>query len=142
MRLDDRSPPRRLSLTGLFQRLRDDAMSWIQAEVELARTEFEQNARSYLKDSMWLIIAGVIGLLAAMMFVSSVTALVAAGFAAFMPMIFAIACSSSLTGAALAGGAYLTFRTGRKRLKRDELLPKEAIHSFEERAEQIAQNVT
>jgi uncharacterized membrane protein YgcG len=110
------------ALTALFADLAD----LLQKELQLAKTEITEKITSRLRASVWMIVAGVVGMVAALL-------LVEAAVFAIASFGLALHWSCLLVAAVLAAGAAAAFYHGRS-VAEDELLPTRT-------AKQISQNI-
>jgi uncharacterized protein YacL len=119
----------RLQNSGLVQALTDllaDFADLLRRELQLAKTEITEKIVSRLRASVWMVVAGVLGIVAALLLVEA--------------MVFAIASfgialhwSCLLVAAVLAAAAAAAFFQGRAAAQ-DELLPTRT-------AKQISQDI-
>jgi uncharacterized membrane protein YgcG len=108
----------RLRNSGLAQALTDlfaDLADLLQKELQLAKTEITEKVTSRLRASVWMVIAGVMGLAVALL-------LVEAAVFAIASFGLALHWSCVLVAAVLAAGAAAAFYHGRS-VAEDELLP-------------------
>jgi Putative Actinobacterial Holin-X, holin superfamily III len=110
------------ALTALFADLAD----LLQKELQLAKTEITEKITSRLRASVWMGVAGVVGMVAALL-------LVEAAVFAIASFGLALHWSCLLVAAALAAGAAAAFYHGRS-VAEDELLPTRT-------AKQISQDI-
>jgi hypothetical protein len=110
------------ALTALFADLAD----LLQKELQLAKTEITEKITSRLRASVWMIVAGVVGMVAALL-------LVEAAVFAIASFGLALHWSCLLVAAVLAAGAAAAFYHGRS-VAEDELLPTRT-------AKQISQDI-
>jgi uncharacterized membrane protein YgcG len=110
------------ALTALFADLAD----LLQKELQLAKTEITEKITSRLRASVWMIVAGVVGMVAALL-------LVEAAVFAIASFGLALHWSCLLVAAVLAAGAAAAFYHGRS-IAEDELLPTRT-------AKQISQDI-
>jgi uncharacterized membrane protein YgcG len=110
------------ALTDLFGDLAD----LVQKELQLAKTEITEKIAARLRASVWMVIAGVLGMVAALLVVeAAVFAIASFGLA--------LHWSCLLVAAVLGAGGAAAFYHGRS-LAEEELLPRRA-------AEQITQDI-
>jgi Putative Actinobacterial Holin-X, holin superfamily III len=119
----------RLRNSGLVQALTDllaDFADLLRKELQLAKTEITEKIVSRLRASVWMIVAGVLGMVAALLLVEA---------AVFAIASFGIALhwSCLLVAAVLAAAAAAAFFQGRAAAQ-DELLPTRT-------AKQISQDI-
>jgi Putative Actinobacterial Holin-X, holin superfamily III len=119
----------RLRNSGLTQALTDllaDLADLLRKELQLAKTEITEKIASRLRASVWMVVAGVLGMVAALLVVEA---------AVFAIASFGIALhwSCLLVAAVLAAGAAAAFFQGRAAAQ-DELLPTRT-------AKQISQDI-
>jgi hypothetical protein len=108
----------RLRNSGLAQALTDlfaDLGDLLQKELQLAKTEITEKITSRLRASAWMVIAGVLGMVAALL-------LVEAAVFAIASFGLALHWSCLLVAAVLAAGAAAALYHGRS-IAEDELLP-------------------
>ena len=110
------------ALTALFADLAD----LLQKELQLAKTEITEKITSRLRASVWMGVAGVVGMVAALL-------LVEAAVFAIASFGLALHWSCLLVAAVLAAGAAAAFYHGRS-IAEDELLPTRT-------AKQISQDI-
>jgi uncharacterized membrane protein YgcG len=119
----------RLRNSGLAQALSDllaDLADLLQKELQLAKTEITEKITSRLRASVWMGVAGVVGMVAALL-------LVEAAVLAIASFGLALHWSCLLVAAVLAAGAAAAFYHGRS-IAEDELLPTRT-------AKQISQDI-
>jgi uncharacterized protein YacL len=119
----------RLRNSGLAQALTDllaDLADLLRKELQLAKTEITEKIVSRLRASVWMVVAGVLGMVAALLLVEA---------AVFAIASFGIALhwSCLLVAAVLAAAAAAAFFQGRAAAQ-DELLPTRT-------AKQISQDI-
>jgi uncharacterized protein YacL len=119
----------RLRNSGLVQALTDllaDFADLLRKELQLAKTEITEKIVSRLRASVWMVVAGVLGMVAALLLVEA---------AVFAIASFGIALhwSCLLVAAVLAAAAAAAFFQGRAAAQ-DELLPTRT-------AKQISQDI-
>jgi uncharacterized protein YacL len=119
----------RLRNSGLAQALTDllaDLADLLRKELQLAKTEITEKIVSRLRASVWMVVAGVLGMVAALLLVEAVVFAIAS---------FGIALhwSCLLVAAVLAAAAAAAFFQGRAAAQ-DELLPTRT-------AKQISQDI-
>jgi hypothetical protein len=119
----------RLRNSGLVQALTDllaDLADLLRKELQLAKTEITEKIVSRLRASVWMVVAGVLGMVAALLLVEA---------AVFAIASFGIALhwSCLLVAAVLAAAAAAAFFQGRAAAQ-DELLPTRT-------AKQISQDI-
>jgi uncharacterized membrane protein YgcG len=108
----------RLRNSGLAQALSDllaDLADLLQKELQLAKTEITEKITSRLRASVWMVVAGAVGMVAALL-------LVEAAVFAIASFGLALHWSCLLVAAVLAVGAAAAFYHGRS-IAEDELLP-------------------
>jgi uncharacterized membrane protein YgcG len=110
------------ALTALFADLAD----LLQKELQLAKTEITEKIASRLRASVWMIVAGVVGMVAALL-------LVEAAVFAIASFGLALHWSCLVVAAVLGAGAAAAFFHGRS-LTEEELLPSRT-------AKQITQDI-
>jgi hypothetical protein len=119
----------RLQKSGLTQALTDlfaDLADLVQKELQLAKTEITEKITSRLRASVWMVLAGVLGMVAALLVVeAAVFAIASFGLA--------LHWSCLLVAAVLGAGAAGAFYYGRS-VADEELLPRRA-------ARQITQDI-
>jgi putative superfamily III holin-X len=103
------------ALTDLFADLAD----LLRKELQLAKTEITEKITSRLRASVWMVVAGVVGLVAALL-------LVEAAVFAIASFGLALHWSCLLVAAVLAAGAAAAFYHGRS-IAEDELLPTRTV---------------
>jgi apolipoprotein N-acyltransferase len=103
------------ALTDLFADLAD----LLRKELQLAKTEITEKITSRLHASVWMVVAGVVGLVAALL-------LVEAAMFAIASFGLALHWSCLLVAAVLAAGAAAAFYHGRS-IAEDELLPTRTV---------------
>jgi hypothetical protein len=103
------------ALTDLFADLAD----LLRKELQLAKTEITEKITSRLRASVWMVVAGVVGLVAALL-------LVEAAVLAIASFGLALHWSCLLVAAVLAAGAAAAFYHGRS-IAEDELLPTRTV---------------
>jgi uncharacterized membrane protein YgcG len=112
----------RLRNSGLAQALTDllaDLADLLRKELQLAKTEITEKITSRLRASVWMVVAGVVGMVAALLLVEAVVfALASFGLA--------LHWSCLLVAAVLAAGAAAAFYHGRS-IAEDELLPTRTV---------------
>jgi hypothetical protein len=119
----------RLRNSGLTQALTDllaDLADLLRKELQLAKTEITEKIASRLRASVWVVVAGVLGMLAAFLLVEAAVF----GIASFG---IALHWSCLLVAAVLAAGATAASFQGRAAAQ-DELLPTRT-------AKQISQDI-
>jgi uncharacterized protein YacL len=119
----------RLRNTGLLQALTDlfaDLAGLLRKELQLAKTEITEKIVSRLRASVWMVVAGVLGMVAALLLVEA-TVFAIASFG------IALHWSCLLVAAVLAAAAAAAFFQGRAAAQ-DELLPTRT-------AKQISQDI-
>jgi uncharacterized protein YacL len=119
----------RLRNSGLAQALTDllaDLADLLRKELQLARTEITEKIVSRLRASVWMVVAGVLGMVAALLLVEA-TVFAIASFG------IALHWSCLLVAAVLAAAAAAAFFQGRAAAQ-DELLPTRT-------AKQISQDI-
>jgi putative superfamily III holin-X len=112
----------RLRNSGLAQALTDllaDLADLLRKELQLAKTEITEKITSRLRASVWMVVAGVVGLVAALL-------LVEAAMFAIASFGLALHWSCLLVAAVLAAGAAAAFYHGRS-IAEDELLPTRTV---------------
>jgi uncharacterized protein YacL len=119
----------RLRNSGLAQALTDllaDLADLLRKELQLAKTEITEKIVSRLRASVWMVVAGVLGMVAALLLVEALVFAIAS---------FGIALhwSCLLVAAVLAAAAAAAFFQGRAAAQ-DELLPTRT-------AKQISQDI-
>jgi uncharacterized protein YacL len=119
----------RLRNSGLAQAVTDllaDLADLLRKELQLAKTEITEKIVSRLRASVWMVVAGVLGMVAALLLVEAVVFAIAS---------FGIALhwSCLLVAAVLAAAAAAAFFQGRAAAQ-DELLPTRT-------AKQISQDI-
>jgi uncharacterized protein YacL len=126
----------RLRNSGLVQALTDllaDFADLLRKELQLAKTEITEKIVSRLRASVWMVVAGVLGMVAALLLVEA---------AVFAIASFGIALhwSCLLVAAVLAAAAAAAFFQGRAAAQ-DELLPtrtaKQISHDIKTAKEQL-----
>jgi hypothetical protein len=105
--------------SGLVQALTDllaDLADLLRKELQLAKTEITEKIVSRLRASVWMVVAGVLGMIAVLLLLEA---------AVFAIASFGIALhwSCLLVAAVLAAGAAAAFFQGRAAAAQDELLP-------------------
>jgi hypothetical protein len=108
----------RLRNSGLAQALTDllaDLADLVRKELQLAKTEITEKIVSRLRTSVWMVVAGVLGMVAALL-------LVEAAVFAIASFGIALQWSCLLVAAVLAAGAAAAFFQGRAAAQ-EELLP-------------------
>jgi uncharacterized membrane protein YgcG len=108
----------RLRNSGLAQALTDlfaDLGDLLQKELQLAKTEITEKITSRLRASVWMVIAGVLGMVAALLLVEAVVFAIAS-------FGLALHWSCLLVAAVIAAGAAAALYHGRS-IAEDELLP-------------------
>jgi hypothetical protein len=112
----------RLRNSALAQALSDlfaDLADLLQKELHLAKTEITEKITSRLRASVWMVVAGVVGMVAALL-------LVEAAVFAIASFGLALHWSCLLVAAILAAGAAAAFYHGRS-IAEDELLPTRTV---------------
>jgi hypothetical protein len=108
--------------TGLVRALSDvlaDLSDLVQKEIRLAKAEVTEKISSKLQASIWMIAAGVIGVIAALLVIQAIVfAIASAGLA--------LHWSCLLVAAVLAAAAAIAFFYGRS-LAAEELLPERTV---------------
>jgi uncharacterized membrane protein YgcG len=115
----------RLRNSALAQALSDlfaDLADLLQQELHLAKTEITEKITSRLRASVWMVVAGVVGMVAALL-------LVEAAVFAIASFGLALHWSCLLVAAILAAGAAAAFYHGRS-IAEDELLPTRTAHQI------------
>jgi uncharacterized membrane protein YgcG len=115
----------RLRNSALAQALSDlfaDLADLLQKELYLAKTEITEKITSRLRASVWMVVAGVVGMVAALL-------LVEAAVFAIASFGLALHWSCLLVAAILAAGAAAAFYHGRS-IAEDELLPTRTAHQI------------
>jgi uncharacterized membrane protein YgcG len=115
----------RLRNSALAQALSDlfaDLADLLQKELHLAKTEITEKITSRLRASVWMVVAGVVGMVAALL-------LVEAAVFAIASFGLALHWSCLLVAAILAAGAAAAFYHGRS-IAEDELLPTRTAHQI------------
>jgi uncharacterized membrane protein YdjX (TVP38/TMEM64 family) len=119
----------RLRNSGLAQAFTDlfaDLADLVQKEMQLAKAEVTEKITSHLRASVWMVTAGLLGLIVGLLVVeAAVFAIASFGLA--------LHWSCLLVAAALAAGAIAAFYYGRS-VAEDDLLPKRS-------ARQISQDI-
>ena len=123
---------RHLSLGSLVKKLRDDAANLALREIELGKQELLSNSKKMVKDSLWLIIAGGIGICCVFVLLGAITTAIAGLLAMVMPMIWAVALAACIVAIALGTTAAICYAIGKKRLQKDSLKPNTTIESIRE----------
>jgi hypothetical protein len=112
----------RLRNSGLAQALTDllaDLADLLRKELQLAKTEITEKITSRLRAGVWMVVAGVVGMVAALLLVeAAVFAIASFGLALYW--------SCLLVAAVLAAGAAAAFYHGRS-IAEDELLPTRTV---------------
>jgi hypothetical protein len=115
----------RLRNSGLTQALTDllgDLADLVQKEMHLAKAEVTEKIAARLRGSAWMAVAGVLGLIAAVLIVqAAVFAIASFGLALYW--------SCLLVAAVLAAGGAAAFYHGRS-LSEDELLPTRTVRQI------------
>jgi Putative Actinobacterial Holin-X, holin superfamily III len=112
----------RLWNSGLAQALTDllaDLADLLRKELQLAKTEITEKITSRLRASVWMVVAGVVGMVAALLLVEAVVFAIAS-------FGLALHWSCLLVAAVLAAGAVAAFYHGRS-IAEDELLPTRTV---------------
>jgi uncharacterized membrane protein YgcG len=112
----------RLRNSGLAQALTDllaDLADLLRKELQLAKTEITEKITSRLRASVWMVVAGVVGMVAALLLVEAVVFAIAS-------FGLALHWSCLLVAAVLAAGAAAAFYHGRS-IAEDELLPTRTV---------------
>jgi hypothetical protein len=112
----------RLWNSGLTRALADlfaDLADLLRKELQLAKTEITEKITSRLRASVWMVVAGVVGLVAALL-------LVEAAVFAIASFGLALHWSCLLVAAVLAAGAAAAFYHGRS-IAEDEFLPARTV---------------
>jgi uncharacterized membrane protein YgcG len=115
----------RLRNSALAQALSDlfaDLADLLQKELYLAKTEITEKITSRLRASVWMVVAGVVGMVAALL-------LVEAAVFAIASFGLALHWSCLVVAAILAAGAAAAFYHGRS-IAEDELLPTRTAHQI------------
>jgi uncharacterized membrane protein YgcG len=115
----------RLRNSALAQALSDlfaDLADLLQKELHLAKTEITEKITSRLRASVWMVVAGVVGMVAALL-------LVEAAVFAIASFGLALHWSCLVVAAILAAGAAAAFYHGRS-IAEDELLPTRTAHQI------------
>jgi Putative Actinobacterial Holin-X, holin superfamily III len=115
----------RLLNSGLARALTDllaDLADLVQKEMQLAKTEIMEKITAHLRASVWMVAAGILGLIATLLLLEAV--------------VFAIASfgvplhwSCLLVAAVLAAGAFATFYQGRS-VAEEGLLPTRTVNQI------------
>ena len=114
-----------LGNTGLVRTLSDvlgDLSELVQKEIRLAKAEVTENISFKLKASFWMVAAGLLGLIAALLVIQAI-AFAIASFG------LALHWSCLLVAAVLAAGGAAAFYHGRS-LAKEQLLPERSIQQI------------
>ena len=114
-----------LGNTGLVRALSDvlgDLSELVQKEIRLAKAEVTEKISAKLKASVWMVAAGLLGLIAALLVIQAIVFAIAS-------FGLALHWSCLLVAAVLAAGGAAAFYHGRS-LAKEQLLPERSIQQI------------
>ena len=123
------------STRELFSDLGEQVKTLAQQEVELAKVEMRQNLREVVRDSVMLIVGGVVAWLAVLALCGALAAALTALFALALPLGVAIWLGPLVLALALGVVAAVMVQVGRQRLQKAQLKPAQTQKSLEEDAQ-------